>query len=119
MWEKSPKDKNIGNHGYIGDISVLGFYGYIGDISADILTQNIDRPEIHQNLWKCKKKLLKNEIINIIDILKLFCWRNINMYDMICNIKFNYIVLAYKKCEFCKCRLIIKLNYYKYTNYVI
>ena len=59
MWEKSPKDKNIGNHGYIGDISVLGFYGYIGDISADILTQNIDRPEIHQNLWKCNKKTLK------------------------------------------------------------
>ena len=41
------------------------------------------------------------------------------MYDMICDIKFNYIVLANKKCEFCNCRLIMKLNYYKYTNYVI
>ena len=40
------------------------------------------------------------------------------MYDMICNIKFNYIVSTYKKYEFCKCRL-MKLNYYKYTNYVI
>ena len=32
------------------------------------------------------------------------------MYDMICDIKFNYIVFADKKCEFCKCR---------YINYVI
>ena len=32
------------------DISVLRFYGYIEDISADILTQNIDRLKIHQNL---------------------------------------------------------------------
>ena len=37
---------------------------------------------------------------------------------MICNIKL-IIVSADKKCEFCKCRLIMKLNYYKYTNYVI
>ena len=41
------------------------------------------------------------------------------MYDMICDIKFNYIVSINKKCEFCKCRLIMKLNYYKYTNYMI
>ena len=41
------------------------------------------------------------------------------MYNMICDIKFNYIVSADKQCEFCKCRLIMKLNYYKYTNYVI
>ena len=34
----------------ITDIWILGFYGYIGDIAADILTQNIDRPKIHQNL---------------------------------------------------------------------
>ena len=40
------------------------------------------------------------------------------MYGMICDIKFNYIV-SDKKCEFCKCRLIMKLNYYKYTNYII
>ena len=32
------------------DISVLGFYGYIEDISVNILTQNIDRQKIHQNL---------------------------------------------------------------------
>ena len=38
---------------------------------------------------------------------------------MICDIKYNYITLVDKKCEFCKCTLIMKLNYYKYTNYVI
>ena len=38
---------------------------------------------------------------------------------MICNIKFNYIMLIDKKCEFCKCTLIMKLNYNKYINYVI
>ena len=41
------------------------------------------------------------------------------MYDMICNIKFNYIILVNKKYEFCKCTFIVKLNYRKYTNYVI
>ena len=41
------------------------------------------------------------------------------MYDMICDIKFNYIMLIDKKCEFCKCTLIMKLNYNKYINYVI
>ena len=46
----------------ITDILILGFYGYIGDISADILTQNIDIPKIYQNLWKCKKKLLKMKL---------------------------------------------------------
>ena len=34
----------------------------IMDISVNILTQNIDRPKIHQNLWKCKKKLLKMKL---------------------------------------------------------
>ena len=34
----------------ITNISVLEFYGYIEDISTDILIQNIDRPESHQNL---------------------------------------------------------------------
>ena len=38
---------------------------------------------------------------------------------MICDIKFNYIVSVDKKYEFCKCILIMKLNYYKYTNYMI
>ena len=38
---------------------------------------------------------------------------------MIYDIKFNYILLADKKYEFCNCELIMKLNYYKYTNYVI
>ena len=38
---------------------------------------------------------------------------------MICNIKFNYIVSIDKKCEFYICTFIMKLNYYKYTNYVI
>ena len=60
----------------VTDISVFGFYGYIGDILADILIQNINRSKIHQNLWKCKKKTLKNEITSKIDILKLFYWRN-------------------------------------------
>ena len=41
------------------------------------------------------------------------------MYDMIWDIKFNYIVSINKKCEFCKCTLIMKLNYYKYINYMI
>ena len=41
------------------------------------------------------------------------------MYDMICDIKFNYIESVDKKCEFCKCTHNMKLNYYKYTNYVI
>ena len=41
------------------------------------------------------------------------------MYDMICDIKFNYIVSTDKKYEFYKCSLVMKLNYYKYTNYVI
>ena len=38
---------------------------------------------------------------------------------MICDIKFNYIVSIDKKCEFCKYTFIIKLNYHKYTNYII
>ena len=38
---------------------------------------------------------------------------------MIYGIKFNYIVSIDKKYEFSKYILIIKLNYYKYTNYVI
>ena len=29
---------------------------------------------------------------------------------MICNIKFNYIMSIDKKCEFCKCTLIMKLD---------
>ena len=41
------------------------------------------------------------------------------MYDMICDIKFNYIVSIDKKCEFYKCTIIMKLNYYKYTNDII
>ena len=41
------------------------------------------------------------------------------MNNMICDIKFNYIVSIDKKYEFCKYTLIIKLNYYKYTNYAI
>ena len=33
----------------------------------------------------------------------------------------NLIILcrSIKKCEFCKCTLIMKLNYYKYINYMI
>ena len=38
---------------------------------------------------------------------------------MICGIKFNYIVSIDKKYEFSKYTLIMKLNYCKYTNYVI
>ena len=41
------------------------------------------------------------------------------MYDMICDIKFNYIMSVDKKCEFYKYTLIMKLNYCKYTNYMI
>ena len=43
----------------ITNISVFRFYGYIGDILTDILTQNIDRPKIGENLLKYKIKLLK------------------------------------------------------------
>ena len=39
-------DENIGNH------------GYIGDISTDILKKNIDRLKIIKNLWKYKKNLI-------------------------------------------------------------
>ena len=28
----------------------------------DILTQNIDKPKIDRNLWKCEKKLLKMKL---------------------------------------------------------
>ena len=68
---------------------------------------------------ECKKKTLRNEIRNIIDVLKLFCWRNWYMYDMIYDIKFNYIMSVDKKCEFCKCTFITKLNYCKCTNYAV
>ena len=45
------KDKNIGNHGYIGTL-ILRIYRYFDftDISADILEKNIDKPKIDQNL---------------------------------------------------------------------
>ena len=48
----------------------------ISDISANILIQNIDKQKIEQNLWNVRKKTLRNEIRSIIDILKLFCWKN-------------------------------------------
>ena len=38
---------------------------------------------------------------------------------MICDNKFNYIMSVNKKYEFYKCKLVMKLNYYKYTNYMI
>ena len=38
---------------------------------------------------------------------------------MICDIKFNYIVSIDNKYEFYKRKLVMKLNYYKYTNYMI
>lgn len=41
------------------------------------------------------------------------------MYDMIYDIKFNYMMSIDKKYEYYKCILIMKLNYYKYINYVI
>ena len=56
------------------------------------------------------RKTLRNEIKSIIDIVKLFYWRNWYMYDTIWDIKFNYIVLVDKKCKFCKCTLIMKLH---------
>ena len=54
-------------------------------------------------MLKKKKKTFRNEIRSIIDILKLFYWRNWYMYDTICEIKFNYNMSIDKKCEFCKC----------------
>ena len=93
--------KNIGNHRYIGTLILRiykiyqGYIGYIRDISANILIQNIDRQKIDQNLWNVRKKTLKNEIRSIIDILKLLCWRNWYMYDMIWDIKFNYVVVNF------------------------
>ena len=32
------------------------------------------------------------------------------MYDIICDIKFNYLEWVNKKYKFCKCTLIIKLH---------
>ena len=32
------------------------------------------------------------------------------MYDIICNIKCNYIMSVDNKCEFCNCTLIMKLH---------
>ena len=64
-----------------------------------------------KNNENIRKKILKYEIKNILDILKLFGWKNWYMYYMICDIKFNYIMSIDKKCEFCKCTLIMKLNY--------
>ena len=84
----------------------------------DISDISIDQKLI-KTYKNVEKKPHKNEIWSIIDILKLLCWINWYMYDMICNIEFNYIVLIDKKCEFYKCTLIMKLNYYKYVNYVI
>ena len=46
----------------ITNISVFRFYEYIGDILTDILTQNIDRPKIGENLLKYKIKLLKMKL---------------------------------------------------------
>ena len=89
----------------IMNIWVLRFYGYIGDISVNILEKNIDKPKIDQNSWKCKN--CKNIIRNIIDILKLFCWK----FD-ICIIWFiifdDNIICINKKYEFYKCIFIIK-----------
>ena len=39
-------EENIGNH------------GYIGDISAGILEKNIGKLKIVKNSWKCKKNLI-------------------------------------------------------------
>ena len=59
----------------------------------------------HENVRK-KWKTFKNEIRSIINILKLFCWRNwyIYIYIYIYN-----IVDINKKYKFDKCILIIKL----------
>ena len=102
----------------ITNISALEFYKYIGEYRRIFWHKIL----INQKLIKTYeniRKILKNEIKSIIYILKLFYWRNWYMYDMICNIKFNYIVSIDKKCEFYICTFIMKLNYYKYTNYVI
>ena len=93
------KDENIGFKRHIGN-SVLWIY----EDTVNILTQDISGPKIDQNSWKT----LRNEIRRIIDILKLFCWRNWHMYDIIYDIKFNYIMSVNKKYEFCKCTFIIK-----------
>ena len=109
----------------ITDILIIRFYGYIEDISMNILTLNIGWPKIDQNLQKCIYIYItfRNEIRSIIDILKLFCWRNwyICMYVCICinnNIIIfdNNIICINKKYKFYKCTLIIKwykINYDK------
>ena len=49
-----------------------------------------------------QEKPYNNIIRSIIDILKLFYWKiwyiYIYIYDIICNIRYNYIMLIYKKC---------------------
>ena len=92
------------------DISLIWFYGYIEKISIDILKKNFDKQKIDQNSWKCKKKPRNNVIKNIINNLRLFCWRIWYIYNMICDIRCNYFISADKKCEFCNYTLIIKFH---------
>ena len=52
------KDENIGNHEYIGTLT-LWIYPIYWKYIIDILEKNIDKPEIDQNSWKCKKNFIK------------------------------------------------------------
>ena len=89
----------------ITDISVTWFYGYIGYIG-----KKISYAKIWSKLMEIWEKLHTNVIRNIIDNLKLFCWRIWYVYDIIYDIKCNYIMSIEKKCEFCNCTLIMKLH---------
>ena len=98
----------------ITDILIIRFYKYIKDISMNILTLNIGWPKIDQNLQKCIYIYItfRNEIRSIIDILKLFCWRNwyIYIYMYVCVNK-NY--------KFYKYTLIIKLHQILFDNNIV
>ena len=66
--------------------------------------------KIYKKVKKKKKKTLRNEIRSIINILKLFYWRNWYIYIYI------YIYIKYK---FYKCTLIIKLHQILFDNNIM
>ena len=80
-WGKAPtnKDKNIGFDGYIGNL----IYEYIDEYFDKKYQWNKNWSKLIYILGKT----LRNDINNIIDILKLFCWKNWYMYCTIFDIQ--------------------------------
>ena len=91
-------------------------------VSDDIGYQVVMISPSCYTIWFLNLEGIWYHVRSIIDILKFFCWRSWYMYNMIYDIKFNYIVSVDKKYEFCKCTLIIKLHeifdFIKYQQFV-